>query len=271
MGSVPPQHEGDSAERSPGEFYDALAPSYDAMVQFGRRVERAGRLVAALAERFRPEPAAGVDLGCGTGAYTCALAAAGFRAAGLDIAEGMLARARANAAALGLKADFARGGLEALPDPFQPGAAGLVLCLGNTLPHLTDPCLLAQALAGIAALLSPGGVAVLQALNYDRILGRGERIVSADRDAGATYLRFYDFLGDGLLRFNVLRVTWEGDRGRPDPLLSVLLRGYRRRDLETAAAAAGLEVALAAGNDALDPWDAEASETLVLVCRRVRP
>jgi SAM-dependent methyltransferase len=252
---------------APAAFYNAIAGSYDRMVGFAERVQGAGRLVAALCERFHPAGAAGIDLGCGTGAFACALAAAGFPATGLDLAEDMLAQARANAARLGLEVRFVSGCLEALPRPFAPASAGLVLCLGNTLPHLLDPAALERAFAGIAALLAPGGLGVVQALNYERILQRQERVVSVDRDGDATFLRFYDFLPDGLLRFNLLRVTWEGNEAHPAPLVSVLLRPYRSQDLADAAHAAGLDVVLSAGAGDLSPYDAATSDTILLALR----
>jgi SAM-dependent methyltransferase len=249
---------------APSAFYNTLASSYDRMVGFEKRVHGAGRLIAALLERFDPVRAAGLDLGCGTGAFACALAVAGFPAAGLDLAEEMLVQARANAARLGLDVRFVTGCLEALPQPFAPHSAGLVLCLGNTLPHLLAPEDLGRAFSGIAALLAPGGLAVIQTLNYDRILERQERIVSVDRDGDATFLRFYDFLADGLLRFNLLRVTWEGAAARPAPLISVLLRPYRRQDLAAAAQMAGLDVVLSGGGADLTPYAATTSDTLLL-------
>jgi SAM-dependent methyltransferase len=231
-------------------------------------VQNAGRLVSALVDRFALAPAVGIDLGCGTGAFACAMAAAGFRASGLDIAEEMLAQARGNAAGLKLTAGFAEGRLEQLPAPFEPGTAGLVLCLGNTLPHLLAPADLGRALAGIAALLAPRGLAVIQTLNYDRILARQERIVSVDRDAEATYVRFYDFLDSGLLRFNILRVAWHGEEACPEPLISVLLHPYRCEELRAAAEGAGVEVVLTAGDGRLNPYAADTSDTILLACRR---
>lgn len=256
-----------TAPASPAAFYNTLSGSYDRMVGFEKRLHQAGRSVALLRERFQPTHAAGVDLGCGTGAFACALAAAGFPAAGLDIAEDMLAQARANASRLGLQVHFAAGCLQDLPQPFAPHSAGLILCLGNTLPHLLDPADLARAFAGILALLAPGGLAVIQTLNYERILARQERIVSVDRDAGLTFVRFYDFLADGLVRFNLLSVAWEGNEARPAPLSSVLLRPYRCQDLTAAAQTAGLEVILTAGAGDLTPYDAAQSDTVLLALR----
>lgn len=258
------------AAASAAEFYNALAPSYDRMMHFRERVQHAGRLVTALVRRLEPSPALGIDLGCGTGAFACALAGMGFRAMGMDVAEEMLSQARVNAAHLEVSAAFMNGCLEELPSPFEPGKAGLVLCLGNTLPHLLAPADLGRAFTGMAHLLAARGIAVVQTLNYDRILRLGERIVSVDRDAEATYVRFYDFLESGLLRFNILRVCWDGDRACPEPLLSVNLRPYRYRDLVQAATKAGLEVVLTASDGTLAPYDEVTADTVLLALRRTQ-
>ncbi len=67
------------------------------------RVEHAlNRLVAAGAE-----PGQRIfDAGCGTGVYSLAMAQAGFRVTGVDIADEALERARIKAAGLNLKAEF---------------------------------------------------------------------------------------------------------------------------------------------------------------------
>ena len=197
-----------------------------------------------------------------------AFASAGFAASGLDLAQDMLAQARQNAARLRLQARFLKGRLETLPAPFPPQAAGLVLCLGNTLPHLLRLTDLKRAFAGIGALLAPKGLAVVQTLNYDRILKRRERLVSVDRADEATFVRFYDFVDERHLRFNLLRVTWDRDQAHPEPLLSVTLRPYRARDLLAAARAAGLDVAICAGDAALTPFDPASSETVLLALRQ---
>jgi len=76
-----------------------------------------------------------LDVGCATGTYALALAAAGFHVTGLDISRGMLARARAKAgrAAAATPAvgsvRFARCNLEAPPPP-SPGTYAVALCAG---------------------------------------------------------------------------------------------------------------------------------------------
>ena len=82
-----------------------------------------------------------------------------------------------------------------------------MLCLGNTLPHARGQAGLLAALRDLAAVLRPGGVLVVQQLNYDRILAQGQRFLglSSGQSGGREYLffRFYDY-APGQLTFNMV-------------------------------------------------------------------
>ncbi len=234
------------------------------MIPFAERVTAAEDLVARLRARF---PFAGaLDVGTGTGAYALALARCGVRTTGVDLSPKMIEQAREHAAQLHIQARFVVGSMTELPLP--SASADLLVCLGNTLPHLTDEDALVQAFQEFSRVLVDGGHAVLQLLNYERILSRRERIVSVDRSSGAEFVRFYDFLPDGTLRFNILAWTWEEDTARIDPIRSVLLRPYTRCTLEKALADAGFRTVLTAGGGDLGPFDPEHSATLLLVAER---
>jgi ubiquinone/menaquinone biosynthesis C-methylase UbiE len=64
-----------------------------------------------------PLPDRVLDLACGPGIVSAALARAGVRVVGLDATPGMLEAARARCAAEGLEAEFREGRAEALPFP----------------------------------------------------------------------------------------------------------------------------------------------------------
>lgn len=123
-------------------LYDRIGPDYDAT----RRADPwiAGRLALHLG--LRPG-ARFLDVGCGTGNYTLALAAKGASMTGLDISGRMLETARAKPA--GDRVEWVLAPAEAMPFPAGrfTGAAAVL-----SLHHLAD---MAAAIAEVGRVLDP--------------------------------------------------------------------------------------------------------------------
>jgi SAM-dependent methyltransferase len=248
----------------PAQFYDGLAKGYDAMTSFFERTARADRVLEGLLAAYPLTARRAVDVGCGTGAYTLALARVGLEVVGVDPSAEMIRQAEANASRY--KADkvrFVQGTLADLPE-VVPSPLDMVLCMGNTLPHILSDEELKEGLVAARSALSGEGILVLQLLNYERILAEQERIVSIDTEGGESFVRFYDFLPDGLVRFNLLRFAQVGDAHF---LSGVLLRPYVLAQLDQALHEAGFSRVDAYGSLGLTPYAPAQSETLMLVAR----
>jgi SAM-dependent methyltransferase len=223
-------------------YYDRLFPPGPSQVEFVTRVLSAG-----------PKPARRVlDIGCATGGYALALAEAGFEVTGVDLDPEMVrgARARAEEWASGRKT-------------LQPGAAGLssgppprffigdmtdlrdlpdeetrpfdgVICLGNTLAHMLSAAELGAALGEMSRLLAPGGRAVIQTVNYDRLAATGEaRFPPITAQPGLVFERLYLPRSDGLVNF--VTTLREARAGRAVFRAETLLRPVLREELVTVA------------------------------------
>lgn len=92
-----------------------------------------------------------LEVGCGGGFMTEAVAREGARVIGVDPSDKALEAARRHAAAVGLAIDYRRGVGEALP--VGDASLDVVLCV-DVLEHLPD---VPGALAEIARVLRPGG------------------------------------------------------------------------------------------------------------------
>ena len=83
-----------------------------------------------------------------------------------------------------------------------------LLCLGNSLPHLLSDADLNNSLQDFAACLRPGGMLLIQNRNFDAVLASRERWMAPqshrEGDTEWIFLRFYDYLPDGLIQFNVM-------------------------------------------------------------------
>ncbi|MGE4553171.1 MAG: class I SAM-dependent methyltransferase [Desulfovibrionaceae bacterium] len=126
-------------------------------------------------EGWFPAPRRGghaLDLGCGPGFHTLALARRGFRVAALDTSRELLADLAARTGELPVRA--LEADLRALPALRLPPAEA-ILCLGDTLAHLASPGEVRACIADAAQALEPGGRLVLGFRDQSRELPAGQR------------------------------------------------------------------------------------------------
>ena len=147
---------------NPTDFYDALAPMFDVMTDWESRLAAEGPFLKSVLEDAGARRV--LDAACGSGGHALWLARQGYEVAGADVSPVMIALAQEKAAADGVGVPFVVSDLANL----QASAVyDAVLCLGNSLPHLSTQDDLVAALRGMAGVLRPGGALVLQNLNYD--------------------------------------------------------------------------------------------------------
>lgn len=212
--------------RGPGDPYSRV--EYRRVIAWDRRIAREGPFLRRLLDAA-PDRSV-LDLGCGTGEHVAFFAGRGARAVGLDRSEKMIEAAKEHEArgqgrfVLGEAADAAA--LLADEPPF-----GLVICLGNMLPHLQDERALEAFLAVVRAQLLPAGRVLLQLLNYDRIVDLPVRTLPVNVRAGEdgreiVFVRVMQPLPENRLAF--FPTTLELDPTADEP---VRVKSTRRVDL----------------------------------------
>jgi len=112
-----------------------------------------------------------LDAGCGTGELVLRMQKVGIQARGFDLDEGMILSAASSAAADGLPGNelFNIADLSEFKDLYEESSQDTVSCLGNTLIHVPFNRQF-KFLQDAASLLKPGGLLILQILNYSNIL-----------------------------------------------------------------------------------------------------
>jgi SAM-dependent methyltransferase len=122
------------------------------------------RRLAFLRTEVRPGDRA-LDLGCGIGDFTAALAQAGARAVGVDVAQAALARARARYSAAHPPLDFRLVPIDG-PLPFEVGAFDLVWA-SEVIEHVADT---ARWLSEVRRVLAPAGRLLVTTPSHGRLL-----------------------------------------------------------------------------------------------------
>lgn len=135
------------------EWWDPLGP-------FRTLHEINGLRTEYIAERAELSGARLLDVGCGGGLLSEALARRGANVLGIDLAEPSLEAARTHAAGSGATVEYRCVEVEALAAE-RPASFEVITCL-EVLEHVPEP---SRVVAACAALLAPGGRAFFSTLN----------------------------------------------------------------------------------------------------------
>lgn len=252
-------------------MYEAFSANYDRFVNWEDRLAYELPFINDQIASLRRTPAQALsilDAACGTGMHAIALAGAGHQVNAADLFPQMIEKAEQNASAAAVKVRFKTAGLGDLARNFGREQFDLLLCLGNSLPHLLSEHELLDALVDFAAVLRQGGMLLIQNRNFDAVMRREERWMEPQtfRDAEGEWIfqRFYDFLPGGLIRFNIVTLKQSGDSGWQSAVTSTLLRAQLHAELEQALIDAGFNTIRAYGSMQGNAFSAETSGNLIL-------
>lgn len=169
-----------------------------------------------------------LDVGCGEGRFTAALAERGVRAVGVDVAEEPLRRARARRPELDLELHRVA---PAGPWPFADASFDAVWA-GEVIEHVADT---AGWLSELRRVLRSGGLLLLSTPAHDLFtrlrLGVSARAFAERLDPRADHLRFYTRAGlrELLADFGFEDVELRGLGGVPGARRALLLAARRSR------------------------------------------
>ncbi len=245
-------------------MYDQAARFYDRMFPFSLRLESQKQIFLKFLENYPLNRV--TEAGCGTGVQSLALAECGLEVIGTDISEEMLSRALSNSKLSKATVQWIKAGIEELPEKLLQHSQDAVFILGNTLCHLTQSDSLYRILTDLKNCLVPRGYLILQLLNYTPILKAQQRVLNISRETNEEFIRFYDFLENGRIRFNILHIAGQGQQ--PDhELISQELYPYTRMEIEQMLTEAGYHIQ--AVWEELDgkEFDQEYSGTLCIVAQ----
>lgn len=167
-------------------FYEAIARYYDQI--FPPETAQVDFLVQAAGEGSKRV----LDVACGSGGYALALARRGYRVTAVDLDAAMVERAREKAGREGIALETLQADMVNLTAQLK-GRYDLIYCIGNSLVHLDGWEAIRALLLEVREMLEPGGTAVFQIINYDRILKQNIAALSTieNEAAGIRFERHY--------------------------------------------------------------------------------
>ncbi len=169
-------------------FYSAFATYYEAIFPFSETVY-------AFLRRCLPSSGVVLDVGCGTGHYAGQLAADGFAAVGVDLDAAMIAYAQEHYP----QAAFQR--LNMLDIAALGQTFDAIFCIGNTAAHLTQ-AQFAHFLDAGRRSLTPGGVWIVQVMNWDYVLTQPAVTFPVMTAGDATFYREYRDISEQQVTFH---------------------------------------------------------------------
>ncbi len=200
-------------------FYDELSAHYHLLfADWDEAVARQGRVVDGLiGELLGPGPKRVLDAACGIGTQAIGLAQRGHQLTGTDLSAAAVARARKEAARLGVEISTQVADLRELTEAVS-GPFDVVCVLDNALPHLEGEGEVSAALDRLAAVLTPGGVFLASVRDYDAMLRDRPRVeaprVIDEPDGHRVVFQVWDWAADGgSYRLHLYFVRYRDGRG----------------------------------------------------------
>lgn len=174
--------------------FDDVALAYDDAIDWKARLAR--EMPFLISRLGSPKGKHVLDLACGTGRHSVALALEGAEVVGIDNSEVMITRAKEHAASNGVSPKFILGEMA----EFQSITADqydLIICLGNSLALLDNLNVFERVLSSVYNSLIDDGVFIAQTLNFEEIHRTGFRFFpqkggKMDTGEDVVFSRFYE-------------------------------------------------------------------------------
>jgi len=246
-------------------FYDILASDYDSMTNFETRFEQEKPVFRMLIERYGIRTA--LDAGCGTGFHSLVLAQLGVDVTSADISSEMLAKTSAHARDMNVRIRTINSSFQDLAS-YTAMKFDAVFCLGNSLVHLLDTTDLEITLKNFSSMLTPGGILIVQVLNYEKILAEKKNIQNLREHGGVMIQREYEYEGKFIVF--TIRQRHSGGKESHERAITIRLRPLIRTDIIPMMASSGFASIQTYGGISMIDFDPASSKDLVILAKKTR-
>ncbi|SDC26409.1 MULTISPECIES: class I SAM-dependent methyltransferase [unclassified Candidatus Frackibacter] len=168
------------------KYYDYIFPFNKTKLEFFEEVLGDSKEISVL------------DIGTSTGTYAVNLAKKGYQLTGIDLNEDLLEQCRQKAEKADVDLEILNLDMKDLSDTLTEKFNGII-CIGNTLVHLSNFNEIADIIRQMYKLLEPQGKLIVQIVNYDRILKKEvkELPLIKRKEVSLTFIRKYKLIDEG--------------------------------------------------------------------------
>ncbi|TGE32406.1 class I SAM-dependent methyltransferase [Desulfosporosinus sp. Sb-LF] len=232
------------------DFYHALSEYYDEIFPLK------GPQKTFLQDYLRQESVSSVlDIGCGTGTFALEMSQTGVQVLGVDLSDEMIEISKIKAQKTASSASFSVADMRDLSS-INERFDGIV-CLGNTLAHVSGEIELKQVLAQFR---EKGDRLLLQIVNYDRILAQQIKELPFIKTEHLFFYRLYTHRADGKLDF-AMKIEFPATRQVVSGVN--ILFPITCDILKNALMDTGWEVSKLWGNFERKPWTVDSPATIL--------
>jgi len=244
------------------EFYNSFAEDYNSMIPLEKQVESKTDFFKLFID---DDTKSAADLGAGSGADSIALANLGLNVTAFEPSQEMLKQAETNFTKQKVEVDTYNKKISEIDEKFHH-SFDLVVSLGNTFANINGEEI-EESIAKVIELLKKNGTAIIQILNYDKVLSEKERIINITESNKKQFIRFYDFCGDAVY-FNIL--SFQKDDFSNRQLITTEIFPYTKSVLEKMFTKNGVQKLEFSGDMKMDNFDENKSNDLIMIINRFR-
>ncbi|NYZ60537.1 class I SAM-dependent methyltransferase [Candidatus Micrarchaeota archaeon] len=183
-------------------FYEDFIEKYDKLVSWKNRSMTGSGFFRPLFSKHKVKKV--LDCACGTGQHVITFNQMGFPTKGSDLSPAMIRKAREHAREYKIKTTFKIADFRNLSKAFKE-KFDAVICVGNSLPHLSSEKDLSKALGEMHKVLNKNGVLMLEQRNYDLLLSTKKRFFPVSVLKDEVFFYVLDYFPNKIV-FNVVDV-----------------------------------------------------------------
>ncbi|MDK2866321.1 MAG: glycine/sarcosine N-methyltransferase [Clostridiales bacterium] len=240
------------------KFYEAIAAYYDDIFPLGVKQ------LCVMTSVAGDPPAKILDLACGTGSYSLALAEKGYQVTASDLDDSMIQKLSTKNQLLDFPVEVKQFNMRDVAESVDE-RYDAIINIGNSIVHLGSFEEVQKCIKGMKRVLNPGGRLLIQIVNYDRVIYHfvSKLPTIVNKRAGLTFKRHYthDFENHRILFNGILEV---GDYHSNQ--LTTLLPLKCENLVDMLKLAGFKDIAIYGGFD-LSPFKALESMSLVVIAK----